>query len=119
MQLFMAVSRTPSAAGPKAGDIADLSPSTFSYPWHLPTSMVSLFLSPEINLSPLSLSPVILSTGVIVTGDKFIAGDNDTGQQLSPVTKTPAINLLSVTRTRTPWRWGAAKDRRKLKGINR
>jgi hypothetical protein len=73
MQLFMAVSRTPSAAGPKAGDIADLSPSTFSYPWHLPTSMVSLFLSPEINLSPLSLSPVILSTGVIDITDKFIA----------------------------------------------
>jgi hypothetical protein len=37
---------------------------------------------------------------------------------LSPVTTTPAINLLSVTRTGTPWRWGAAKDRRKLKGIN-
>ncbi len=32
---------------------------------------------------------------------------------------TLAINLLPVTRTRTPWRWGAAKDRRKLKGINR
>ncbi len=37
---------------------------------------------------------------------------------LSPVTTTPAINLLPVTRTRTPWRWGAAKHRRKLKGIN-
>ncbi len=32
----------------------------------------------------------------------------DTGDQLS-----------AVTRTRTPWRWGSAKDRRKLKGINR
>jgi hypothetical protein len=42
-----------------------------------------------------------------VTGDKFIASDNDTGEQLLP-----------VTRTRTPWKWGAAKDRRKLKGIN-
>jgi hypothetical protein len=52
------------------------------------------------------------------TGDNFIAGDNDIGEQLSPVTMTPAINFLSVTRTRTPWRWGAAKDRRKLKGIN-
>ncbi len=39
----------------------------------------------------------------------IIAGDNDTGEQ----------NLLPVTRTRMPWRWGAAKDRRKLKGINR
>jgi hypothetical protein len=38
--------------------------------------MASLFLSPTINLSPVSLSPVI-----IVTGDKFIAGDNDTGDK--------------------------------------
>jgi hypothetical protein len=45
------------------------------------------------------------------TGDNFIAGDNDTGEQLSPVTMTPVINLLPMTRTRTPWRWGAAKDR--------
>ncbi len=47
------------------------------------------------------------------SGDKFIAGDNDTGEQLLPVTTTPAI------RTRTLWRRGAAKDRRKLKGIKR
>ena len=53
------------------------------------------------------------------TGDNFVAGDNDTGEQLSPVTTTPAINLFPVTRTRTPLRWGAAKERRKLKGINR
>jgi hypothetical protein len=52
------------------------------------------------------------------TGDNFIAGDKDTSEQLAPATTTPAINLLTVTRTRTPWRWGAAKDRRKLKGIN-
>ncbi len=39
----------------------------------------------------------------------IIASDNDTGEQ----------NLLPVTRKRMPWRWGAAKDRRKLKGINR
>jgi hypothetical protein len=44
--------------------------------------------------------------GVIDTGEQFIAG-------------VVVINLLSVTRTRTPWSWGAAKDRRKLKGINR
>ncbi len=31
-----------------AGDIVDLSPSTFSYLWQLPTSMASLFLSPPI-----------------------------------------------------------------------
>jgi hypothetical protein len=47
------------------------------------------------------------------------ACDNGTGEQLSPVTTTPAIHLLPVSRTRTPWRWGAAKERRKLKGINR
>ncbi len=57
--------------------------------------------------------------GVVDTGDKFLTSVNDTGEQLSPVTTTPAINLLQVTRTRTPWRWGAAKDRRKLKGTNR
>ncbi len=55
--------------------------------------------------------------GVVDTGDKFITRDNDT-KQLSLLTTTLAINLLLVTRTRTPWRWGAAKDRRKLKGIN-
>ncbi len=43
-----------------AGDIADLSPSTFSYPWQLPTSMASLFLWPTKNLSPVSLSPAII-----------------------------------------------------------
>jgi hypothetical protein len=48
--------------------------------------------------------------GVVVTGDKFLTSVNDIGEQLSPVTATPAINLLPVTRTRMPWRWGAAKD---------
>ncbi len=42
---------------------------------------------------------------VVDTGDKFIV---DIGDQLS-----------AVTRRRMPWRWGAAKDRRKLKWINR
>jgi hypothetical protein len=54
--------------------------------------------------------------GVVDTGDKIMV---DTSDQLSVVTKTPAINLSPVTRTRMPWRWVAAKDRRKLKGINR
>ncbi len=58
-------------------------------------------------------------TGDNDTGNNFVTGDNDTDEQLSPVKTTPAINLLPVTRTRTPWWWGAAKDRRKLKGINR
>jgi hypothetical protein len=30
--------------------------------------------------------------GVIDTGDKFIAGDNDTDEKLSPVTSTPMNN---------------------------
>jgi hypothetical protein len=33
------------------------------------------------------------------TGNNFIAGDNDTSGQLEPATTTPAINLLTVTRT--------------------
>ncbi len=71
----------------------------------------------------MSLTPAIspyngfsVIAGVVDTGDKFIV---DTCDQLSVVTTTQAINLLPVTRTRTPWRWGAAKDRRTLKGINR
>ncbi len=77
-------------------------------------------------LSPVSTTPAInpchafsVIAGVVVTGVKFIAGDNDTREQFSLVTTTPEINLLPVTRTRTPWRWGAAKDRTKLKRINR
>jgi hypothetical protein len=70
--------------------------------------------TPAKNLSPVSTTPAIspchgfsVIASVVVTGDKFIV---DTGDQLSAVTTTSAI--------RTPWRWGAAKDRRKLKGIN-
>ncbi len=48
----------------------------------------------------------------------FITSVNNTGEQLSLVTTTPAINLLLVTRTRIPWRRGATKDRRKLKGTS-
>ena len=75
-------------------------------------SCLAVSTTPAKNLSPVSLTPVIspchefsVIAGVVDTGDKFIV---DTGDQLSP-----------VTRTRTPWRFGAAKDRRKLKGINR
>jgi hypothetical protein len=75
-------------------------------------------MTPAKNLSSVSLTPVIhlchgfsVIAGVVDIGDKFIAGDNDTAITLSPVTTTPAINLLPVTRTRTPWRWGAAKEK--------
>jgi hypothetical protein len=35
------------------------------------------------------------------------------------VTTTQAINLLPVTRTRTPWRWGAAKEGKNvIAGVN-
>ena len=110
--------------------------------------LFSVSTTPAKNLLPVSLTPAInlchgfsVIAGVVDTGEQFITGDNDTGnnfvagdndtgdnfvagddgtgEQLSPVTTTPAINLLPVTRTRTPWRWGAAKDRRKLQGINR
>jgi hypothetical protein len=64
-----------------AGDIADLTPSTFFYPWQLPTSMASLFLSPAINLSPMSLSPPIIGHRV---NDKFIPGINDTAITENP-----------------------------------
>ncbi len=56
-----------------------------------------LILATDFQWSPVSLTPL---------------------NSFSPVTTTPVINLLPVTRTRTPWRWGAAKDRKKLKGIN-
>ncbi len=81
-----------------------------------PAKSCSAVSTPAKNLSPVSLTPAIspchgfsVIASVVDTGDKFIV---DTGDQLSK-------NLSPVTRTRTPWRWGAAKDRRKLKGINR
>jgi hypothetical protein len=52
--------------------------------------------------------------GVVDTGEKFIAGDNDTSDNF-----IPGDNKTGEQLTRTVWRWGAAKDRRKLKGINR
>ncbi len=66
--------------------------------WQLPTSMASLFLSPAINLSPVSLSPAIncspesttpaitnnpwhrLIASVVDTGDKFFASVVDTAE---------------------------------------
>ncbi len=70
MQLFMAVPMTPSVAVSHFGgwrySITDLSPSTFSYPWLLPTSMASLLLPPAINLSPCRCHRI---AGVIVTDD--------------------------------------------------
>ncbi len=79
-----------------------------------------LILVTDSQWSPVSLIPARkFIAGDNDTGDNFIPGDNHTGEQLSPVTTTPVIKLLPVTRTRTPWRWRAAKDRRKLKVINR
>ncbi len=87
-------------------------------------------MTPAINLCHgFSLIGGVVDTGdkfissVMIAGDndtddKFFAADNNTVEQLWSVTTTPAINLLLVTRKRTPWRWGAAKDRRKLKGTN-
>ncbi len=65
-----------------AGDIVDLSPSTFSYPWHL------------------HLHGVL----VLVIGDKFIAGVVDTADNWSPVS-TKNLSPVSTTPTITenPW----------------
>jgi hypothetical protein len=41
-------------------------------------------------------------SGVVDTGDKFLTGVIDTSEQLSPVSLSPAVNLLPVVRTRTP-----------------
>ncbi len=61
----------------------------------------------------LSTAPAINSchgfsviASVVDTGDKFIIGDNDTGEQLSSVTKTPAICLFLVTMTPVNRVWG-------------
>jgi hypothetical protein len=69
-------------------DIADLSSSTFSYPWQVPTSMASLLLSPAINLSPVSTTPAVtenpwqrLVAGVVDTAEQLFAGVVDTGDK--------------------------------------
>jgi hypothetical protein len=63
-------------------------------------------MTPDIGCSPESTAPDInpcpgfsVIPSVVDTGDKFIIGDNDTGEQLSSVTKTPAISLFLVTTT--------------------
>jgi hypothetical protein len=55
-------------------------------------------MTPAKSLSPMSLPPVInpchgfsVIASVVDTGDKFITGVNDTGEQLSPLTTTPAL----------------------------
>jgi hypothetical protein len=57
--------------------------------------------------------------GAVDTGEQFIASDNDSGDKFIASDNDTSEQLLPVTRTRTPWRRGAAKDRRKLKGIHR
>jgi hypothetical protein len=67
---------------------------------------IPVLLTPVISCSPMSVTPAInhchgfsVIAGVFDNGDKFIASDNDTGEQFSPVTTTPAINLLPVIMT--------------------
>ncbi len=68
-----------------AGNIADLSPSTFSYSLQLPSSMASLFLSQNgDNCSPVSLSPAIN-----LSPESLSQAIN-----CSPVSTTPAINCI-------------------------
>jgi hypothetical protein len=54
-------------------------------------------LVPAINLSPVSLTPLNNDNH---TSDKFIAGINNTGEQLSPLTSvslTPVISYSQVS----------------------
>jgi hypothetical protein len=59
-------------------------------------------MTPAISCSPVYNGFLVIA-GVNNTGAKFITGVVDIGEQLSPVTKTPTINLSPVTRTRTSW----------------
>ncbi len=59
-------------------------------------------MTPAIGCSPVSTAPAIdpcpgfsVIASVVDTGDKFIVGDNNTCEQLSSVTKTPAISFIS------------------------
>jgi len=54
-----------------------------------------VLLTPVISCSTMSITPAInhchefsVISGVVDNGDKFIASDNDTGEQFSPVTTT-------------------------------
>jgi hypothetical protein len=69
--VFIAVPMTPSSAMPDFGGWRYRRfvpfPSTFSYPWQLPTNICSLILSQAINLSLVSLSSAINSSPVSTT----------------------------------------------------
>ncbi len=89
-----------------AGDIADFSPSTFSYPWQLPTSMASLFLSLAINLSPVSLSTAIIvhrcrchRRYINRRYKRHWRSLKIHDKDQSPVSLTPAINFSPVSLT--------------------
>jgi hypothetical protein len=82
--------------------------------------------TPAKNVLPVLFTPAInlchgfsVIAGVVDTGEQFITSDNDTCNNFVAGDNYTGEQLSPVTRTRTPWRWGAAKDRRKLKGINR
>jgi hypothetical protein len=47
----------------------------------------------------------------------MIAGDSDNDDKFAGVVVTPD-NFIAGNKKRAPWRWGAVKDRRKLKGTN-
>ncbi len=49
----------------------------------------------------------------------MIAGDNDTEDKFFAGVVVTADKCIASDKKRAPWRWGAAKDRRKLKGTNR
>jgi hypothetical protein len=77
-----------------AGDMADLSTSTFSYPWQLPTSKKSFFLSLEMKMTL-----ALLFTVVVVTSNKFITGVVVTYDICSLVSLSLVINLSLMLTT--------------------
>ncbi len=77
MQLFMAVPMTPSAVSDFGGR---------RYHWFVPFNILLSLAAPHLH-----------GVLVLVTGNKFIAGVVVTGDYCSPVSLSPAINLLPVS----------------------
>ncbi len=82
----------------EAGDIADLYPSTFSFPWQLPTSLGvfvlvtgNKFIAGVVVTGDKVIAGVVTGhkviAGVVVTSAKFFTGINDTGDHWKSVTK--------------------------------
>jgi hypothetical protein len=80
-----------------AGDITDLSPSTFSYPWQLPTSLVSLFLAPPIHQWEIYHRYQRHRRSLKIHDKDYSPMPLTLAINLSPVLVTPVNSLLPVT----------------------